>query len=165
MSERAPQSKTRLAQALFILLLARPVVLPAQTAADSATSLLQYITPITLVGGIPADRMARYGDGPVPFVEDQPLNPVDPYGIAKYAAELLVKNVCETHGIEYVIAVPHNIIGPKQKYDDPYRNVASIMGSWCCRCRIPLWRRLVEVEEPRGDCGAVPSLRLQLRRA
>jgi len=57
MSERAPQSKTRLAQALFILLLARPVVLPAQTAADSATSLLQYITPITLVGGIPADRM------------------------------------------------------------------------------------------------------------
>ena len=30
-------------------------------------------------------------------------------------------------GIEYVIAVPHNIIGPKQKYDDPYRNVASIM--------------------------------------
>ena len=25
------------------------------------------------------------------------------------------------------IAVPHNIIGPKQKYDDPFRNVASIM--------------------------------------
>jgi UDP-glucose 4-epimerase len=71
--------------------------------------------------------MARYGDGPVPFVEDQPLHPVDPYGIAKYASELLVQNVCETHDIEYVIAVPHNIIGPKQKYDDPYRNVASIM--------------------------------------
>ena len=53
--------------------------------------------------------------------------PVDPYGIAKYAAELLVANVCETHGLEYVIAVPHNIIGPKQKYDDAYRNVASIM--------------------------------------
>ncbi|MBA3341153.1 MAG: NAD-dependent epimerase/dehydratase family protein [Gemmatimonadaceae bacterium] len=71
--------------------------------------------------------MARYGNGPVPFVEDQPLEPVDPYGIAKYASELLVRNVCETHGVEYVIAVPHNIIGPKQKYDDPYRNVASIM--------------------------------------
>ena len=71
--------------------------------------------------------MARYGNGPVPFVEDQPLNPVDPYGVAKYASELLVRNVCETHGIEYNIAVPHNIIGPKQKYDDPYRNVASIM--------------------------------------
>ncbi|MEJ7759203.1 MAG: NAD-dependent epimerase/dehydratase family protein [Gemmatimonadaceae bacterium] len=71
--------------------------------------------------------MARYGNGPVPYVEDQPLEPTDPYGIAKYASELLVRNVCETHGMEYMIAVPHNIIGPKQKYDDPYRNVASIM--------------------------------------
>jgi UDP-glucose 4-epimerase len=71
--------------------------------------------------------MARYGHGRPPFREDQPAAPVDPYGIAKYAGELLVQNVCETHGLEYVIAVPHNIIGPKQKYDDPYRNVASIM--------------------------------------
>jgi UDP-glucose 4-epimerase len=71
--------------------------------------------------------MARYGNAPTPFTEDLTPQPVDPYGIAKYAAELLVKNVAETHGFEYVIAVPHNIIGPKQKYDDPYRNVASIM--------------------------------------
>jgi UDP-glucose 4-epimerase len=70
---------------------------------------------------------ARYGVGNPPYTEDQTPDPVDPYGIAKYAAELLVRNVCETHGIEYVIAVPHNIIGPKQKYDDAYRNVASIM--------------------------------------
>jgi UDP-glucose 4-epimerase len=71
--------------------------------------------------------MARYGNGPTPFVEDQAPSPVDPYGIAKYASELLVRNVADTHGFEFVIAVPHNIIGPKQKYDDPYRNVASIM--------------------------------------
>jgi UDP-glucose 4-epimerase len=71
--------------------------------------------------------MARYGKGKPPFTEDQPAAPVDPYGIAKYAGELLVANVCDTHGMEYVIAVPHNIIGPRQKYDDPYRNVASIM--------------------------------------
>jgi UDP-glucose 4-epimerase len=71
--------------------------------------------------------MARYGHGKPPFREDQEPAPVDPYGIAKYAGELLVRNVSETHGMEYVIAVPHNIIGPKQKYDDPYRNVASIM--------------------------------------
>jgi UDP-glucose 4-epimerase len=70
---------------------------------------------------------ARYGVGKPPYTEDQTPDPVDPYGIAKYAAELLVRNVCETHGIEYVVAVPHNIIGPKQKYDDAYRNVASIM--------------------------------------
>src|SRR5205085_3083833 len=71
--------------------------------------------------------MARYGKGKPPFTEDQPAKPVDPYGIAKYAGELLVQNVAETHGMEHVIAVPHNIIGPRQKYDDPYRNVASIM--------------------------------------
>jgi UDP-glucose 4-epimerase len=71
--------------------------------------------------------MARYGHGKPPFREDQPADPVDPYGIAKYAGELLVRNVAQTHGFEHVIAVPHNIIGPKQKYDDPYRNVASIM--------------------------------------
>ena len=71
--------------------------------------------------------MARYGHGKPPFREDQRAAPIDPYGIAKYAGELLVQNVCDTHGMEYVIAVPHNIIGPRQKYDDPYRNVASIM--------------------------------------
>jgi UDP-glucose 4-epimerase len=71
--------------------------------------------------------MARYGSGIPPFTEDQRADPEDPYGIAKYAGELLVANVAATHGMEYVIAVPHNIIGPRQKYDDPYRNVASIM--------------------------------------
>ena len=71
--------------------------------------------------------MARYGVGNPPFREDQAPAPEDPYGIAKYAGELLVANVCETHSMEHVIAVPHNIIGPKQKYDDPFRNVASIM--------------------------------------
>jgi UDP-glucose 4-epimerase len=39
----------------------------------------------------------------------------------------MLKNLAGVHGMEYVIAVPHNIIGPRQKYDDPYRNVVSIM--------------------------------------
>lgn len=76
--------------------------------------------------------MARYGDGwfclPPPFEESMhEPNPVDPYAIAKVAAEQTLKALCKLHGVEYVIAVPHNIIGPRQKYDDPYRNVASIM--------------------------------------
>jgi UDP-glucose 4-epimerase len=72
--------------------------------------------------------MARYGTQDlVPFTEDMIPKPQDPYGIAKYASELLIKNICETHGMKYVILVPHNIIGPRQKYDDPFRNVASIM--------------------------------------
>lgn len=72
--------------------------------------------------------MARYGNQEkLPFTEDMDPKPQDPYGIAKYASELLVKNMCETHGLKYAILVPHNIIGPRQKYDDPFRNVASIM--------------------------------------
>ena len=70
--------------------------------------------------------MARYGENEVPFTEDMVPKPQDPYGIGKYASELLLINLAEVHGMEWVIAVPHNIIGPRQKYDDPYRNVASI---------------------------------------
>ena len=71
--------------------------------------------------------MARYGTNKIPFKEEYTPLPQDPYGIAKVAAEDILRNLCEVHNVEYVIAVPHNIIGPRQKYDDPYRNVASIM--------------------------------------
>lgn len=71
--------------------------------------------------------MARYGEIQTPYTEDMEPKPQDPYGIAKLASEQLVRNVCETHGMDWVILVPHNIIGPRQKYDDPFRNVASIM--------------------------------------
>jgi UDP-glucose 4-epimerase len=71
--------------------------------------------------------MARYGNIKIPFREEDELNPVDPYGVSKVAAENILKILSKTHGIEYNIAVPHNIIGPNQKYDDPFRNVVSIM--------------------------------------
>ena len=73
--------------------------------------------------------MSRYGDNPVPFTEDQRPNPEDPYAIAKVAGESLLWNMAETHGFEAVNLVPHNIVGPRQKYDDPYRNVVSIMAN------------------------------------
>ncbi|MGH9170031.1 MAG: NAD-dependent epimerase/dehydratase family protein [Acidimicrobiales bacterium] len=71
--------------------------------------------------------MARYGALPAPFTEDMEPAPVSPYGFAKWCSELIVANLAETHGGEYAIAVPHSIIGPRQRFDDPYRNVASIM--------------------------------------
>jgi UDP-glucose 4-epimerase len=95
-----------------------------------------HITTVALSASVRAgvrkfvhmSSMARYGtQDTVPFTEDMTPKPQDPYGIAKYAAELLIKNICDTQGMEYVILVPHNIIGPRQKYDDPFRNVASIM--------------------------------------
>jgi UDP-glucose 4-epimerase len=82
--------------------------------------------------------MARYGNIKIPFKEDDILNPVDPYGVSKVAAENILKILCDTHGLEYNIAVPHNIIGPKQKYDDPYRNVVSIMVNLMLQKRSPI---------------------------
>ena len=70
---------------------------------------------------------ARYGEIKIPFREDDNPEPIDPYGISKLAAEKILINLCKLHGVEYNIAVPHNIIGENQKYDDPFRNVASIM--------------------------------------
>ena len=82
--------------------------------------------------------MARYGNIKQPFHESDIPNPVDPYGIAKLAAEKVLINLSETHGIEYKIAIPHNILGPKQKYDDPFRNVASIMINLMLQNRQPV---------------------------
>jgi|TARA_Y100000310_G_C20667293_1_gene808293 UDP-glucose 4-epimerase len=70
--------------------------------------------------------MARYGEQKTPFTEDMDTMPVDPYGIAKVASEKCLTHLAELNGMEWNIAVPHNIIGPNQKYDDPYRNVVSI---------------------------------------
>ena len=82
--------------------------------------------------------MARYGDVKVPFKEDDKINPVDPYGVSKVAAENILKILSKTHKFEYNIAVPHNIIGPKQTYTDPYRNVVSIMANLMLQNRKPI---------------------------
>ncbi len=71
--------------------------------------------------------MARYGVQKTPYSEEMPTLPEDPYGIAKVAGEQTLKILAKVHGMEWNIAVPHNIVGPNQKYDDPYRNVMSIM--------------------------------------
>ena len=82
--------------------------------------------------------MARYGSAKVPFCEDDQAIPVDPYGVSKVAAENTLKILCETHGMEYNIAVPHNIIGPKQCYTDPFRNVVSIMTNLILQNKTPI---------------------------
>lgn len=71
--------------------------------------------------------MARYGALKTPYFETMEPHPEDPYGVAKYAAELQLNLLGKIHGFEVVHAVPHNIVGPRQKSDDPFRNVVSIM--------------------------------------
>jgi UDP-glucose 4-epimerase len=71
--------------------------------------------------------MARYGALEPPFREDMEPHPVTPYGCAKLSAERAVENLATLHGRDFSIAVPHNIIGERQNFIDPYRNVAAIM--------------------------------------
>jgi len=72
--------------------------------------------------------MARYGDNEGnEFDESLICKPQDPYGISKKAAEDILRNLADVHGVELVVLVPHNIVGARQKFDDPFRNVASIM--------------------------------------
>ena len=106
-----------------------------------------YMTTVSLLSAAASAKvrrfvflssMARYGEQQTPFMESMQTLPHDPYGIAKVASEMQLREVCETHGIEWVIAVPHNIIGPRQKYDDPYRNVASIMANRMLQGKPPI---------------------------
>ncbi len=77
---------------------------------------------------INCSSMARYGEQEItPFTEDLTPKPQDPYGIAKLASEQTLDVLSKVHEFDYVNLVPHNIIGPRQKFDDPYRNVVSIM--------------------------------------
>lgn len=83
--------------------------------------------------------MARYGEQEfTPFSEEMTPLPQDPYGIAKLASERVLIELANTHNIEFAIAVPHNIIGPRQKYDDPFRNVVSIMINLMLQDRQPI---------------------------
>lgn len=86
--------------------------------------------------------MARYGHGHrycmPPFKEDMPPAPIDPYGIAKVAAEKTLEALSKVHDFKYSILVPHNIIGIGQRHVDPYRNVAAIMINRCKQGNSPI---------------------------
>ena len=70
--------------------------------------------------------MAVYGNGNPPFDENDLPNPIDPYGVAKYACEMDIKIAGEQHGLDWSIIRPHNVYGIKQNIWDRYRNVLGI---------------------------------------
>ena len=72
--------------------------------------------------------MATYGfgDGNVPFTEETPQVPIDPYGIAKLAVEMDLKVAGIQHNLDWCIIRPHNVYGANQNIWDKYRNVLGI---------------------------------------
>ena len=70
--------------------------------------------------------MAVYGGQQTPFTEDKQPQPIDPYGVAKYAVECDLKMAQEQFGLRYNIVRPHNVLGRYQNIWDRYRNVIGI---------------------------------------
>jgi len=70
--------------------------------------------------------MAVYGHAEPPFDETYKPNPIDPYGISKYACEMDIQVAGQQHGLDWCIIRPHNFYGVKQNIWDKYRNVLGI---------------------------------------
>jgi len=70
--------------------------------------------------------MAVYGEQEPPFTEDKRPQPIDPYGIAKYAVECDLAVASKQLGLRYNIVRPHNVLGKYQNVWDRYRNVIGI---------------------------------------
>ena len=70
--------------------------------------------------------MAVYGGQQTPFTEDKQPQPIDPYGVAKYAVECDLKMAQTQFGLRYNIVRPHNVLGKYQNIWDRYRNVIGI---------------------------------------
>lgn len=70
--------------------------------------------------------MAVYGSNQVPMREDMTPMPEDPYGVAKFAAEMDVQQAKTMFGMDFIIFRPHNVYGERQNLGDRYRNVIGI---------------------------------------
>lgn len=70
--------------------------------------------------------IAVYGAGQVPMREDTVPRPEDPYGIAKFAAEMDLLAAHHMFGLNFTVFRPHNVYGEFQNIGDRYRNVVGI---------------------------------------
>jgi UDP-glucose 4-epimerase len=78
-------------------------------------------------GFVFTSSIAVYGNPPqLPVTEEMQPEPVDSYGIAKYAVEQELRACREMFGMRYLIFRPHNVFGPRQNIGDRYRNVVGI---------------------------------------
>ena len=90
-----------------------------QTAARLTTAAVKH----GVEGFYFTSSMAVYGGQDPPFTEAMTPRPEDPYGVAKYAAELDLHAASRLFGLPVTVFRPHNVYGPGQNIGDPYRNV------------------------------------------
>jgi UDP-glucose 4-epimerase len=92
----------------------------------ATTNLVNMAITHTIRRFIFTSSMAVYGSQQPPFAESMRPEPIDPYGIAKYAAEMDIQVAGIQHGLEWCIIRPHNVYGRFQNIWDRYRNVLGI---------------------------------------
>jgi len=79
-----------------------------------------------------ASSAAVYGDSDNVCGEGSKCEPIDPYGVAKFAVEMDLRCAAKSHGLQSTIFRMHNVYGERQNLSDRYRNVVGIF----MRCAI-----------------------------
>jgi UDP-glucose 4-epimerase len=92
----------------------------------ATTRLINHSIKTNVKRFVFTSTMAVYGVNKPPFVETYQQNPIDPYGVAKYACEMDIQIAGEQHNLDWCIFRPHNVYGVKQNIWDKYRNVLGI---------------------------------------
>jgi UDP-glucose 4-epimerase len=92
----------------------------------ATTKLINLSIKYSIKRFVFTSTMAVYGNAEVPFREDYKQEPIDPYGIAKYACEMDIHVAGDQHGLDWCIFRPHNVYGANQNIWDKYRNVIGI---------------------------------------
>ncbi|WP_456397809.1 SDR family NAD(P)-dependent oxidoreductase [Desulfurobacterium sp.] len=94
---------------------------------DGTLYLLQESVKHGVIRFIFASSAAVYGDLPkLPKKETDPVKPLTPYAVDKYASERYVINAYELYGLKTTALRFFNVFGPRQDSASPYSGVISI---------------------------------------
>src|SRR5205807_750939 len=88
-----------------------------QTNVQGTMNLVQSLERVAYERMVYVGTGEIYGDVAVPFREDAAVNPVSPYAVSKYAAELLCRTFHQGRDRPIAMARPFNAYGPAQSPD------------------------------------------------
>jgi len=84
---------------------------------NATRSLLELFKNTKVNKFIFASSSSVYGNGPLPMRENQPLEPISPYGVTKMAAEKIGLAYCRAFGIPLIVLRFFTVYGPGQRPD------------------------------------------------
>lgn len=99
---------------------------PEQTNAENLDATLFLLAESRRAGVkrfVFASSCSVYGDLARPAIESDPINPLSPYALQKYAAERYAQMFAQFHGLATVVLRYFNVFGPRQSFSSPYSGV------------------------------------------